>query len=441
MVRVWLVIFGVLTISPLRADWLQAVKAHQSQDYAVAKEHFTKLIPYGNKDAAFNLATMHLYGEGIAVDYSMALAYFKLAAALGHTNTVEVIAQLQQNLDDTQLARADQELVKLQHVARWWLLPHSSNIDAVLSPSPIKRKAPVYPLNAYRTGAIGYVTIRFLVDEQGVVQTADIMDSFPENTFDQSALRALKSWQYQATGVKQILTTRFDYSLNDRLNIDAVELLIEQHQLWRGALLGSAQHQFLLGSLLQLLDTQKVKLSSIDNDMPISAKLDLSVFRAISPVTADFSGFVGNAEVRVAEDGTIVELLRIDFADENKLETLIGLKLTGTLESDVYRLNRSTERRTESLLVIPIMTIPPSLTARYWWDKAARGGSKAAQRMVAPHDQRWEHILVAEQDAATMAWAGSRMLLEGDREAGLALLDAAIAKQYAPALELKRLLM
>ncbi|WP_372626825.1 TonB family protein [Arsukibacterium sp.] len=441
MVRVWLVFVSVLIISPLQADWLQAVKAHQSQNYALAKEQFSQLIPYGNKDAAFNLATMHLYGEGIAVDYSMALAYFKLAAALGHTNTVEVITQLQQNLDDTQLASADQELVKLQHVARWWLLPHSSNIDAVLSPSPIKREAPLYPLNAYRTGAIGYVTLRFLVDEQGVVQTAKVMDAFPEKTFDQSALRALKTWRYEATGAKQILTTRFDYSLNEELNIDAVELLIEQHQLWRGALLGSAQHQFLLGSLLQLLDTQKVKLSVIDNDMPLSAKLDLSTFRTMSPVTADFSGFVGNAEVRVAADGTIIELLRTDFSDENKLQTLLGLKLTGTLESDVYRLNRSADRQTESVLVMPIMTIPPSLTARFWWDKAARNGSKAAQRIVAPHDQRWEHILVEEQDAEAMAWAGSRMLLEGDREAGLALLEAAIAKQYTPALELKRLLM
>jgi hypothetical protein len=60
---------------------------------------------------------------------------------------------------------------------------------------------------------------------------------------------------------------------------------------------------------------------------------------------------------------------------------------------------------------------------------------------MAAYDTRWEQYLLEQQDAEVMAWAGSRLILEGQRQQGLALLDAAIAKSYPLAEELKKQLM
>jgi hypothetical protein len=40
-----------------------------------------------------------------------------------------------------------------------------------------------------------------------------------------------------------------------------------------------------------------------------------------------------------------------------------------------------------------------------------------------------------------MAWAGTRLILEGQREQGLQLLEQAIAKNYEPASEMKKQFM
>ena len=60
---------------------------------------------------------------------------------------------------------------------------------------------------------------------------------------------------------------------------------------------------------------------------------------------------------------------------------------------------------------------------------------------MAAYDKQWEQYLLNQKDAEVMAWAGTRLMLEGQHEQGLALLELAIAKNYAPAKELKQQFM
>lgn len=439
MKKVLFIALAVAMASPIQADWAQAIKAHQTQNYQAAKEHFQKLIPYGHADAAFNLALMYLQGEGVSADESMAIAYFTLAEKLGHHGTAEGLAQLRQLVSAEQLALAEQHFLTLAQHAKWWLLPEQGPAKTVYLPARLKGDYPIYPINAFKAGVVGYVNVRFLVDEQGKVATADVLDAYPEHTFNKSALRAIKDWQFEATGEKYIRFWRFDFKLNETLDIDAVAALIEQHQLWRGAWLGSSHHQFLLASLLELLDTQKDLLIIVDPTLPVEKELDLTVFTPKAKVRANFAGFVGHAEVQVAADGTITEQFNVHFAAENTLKSLIGLKLSGKPDATYrYRLSKASASSRRPINVIPIVTIPASLTSRFWWEKAARNGSKSAQRIIAVYDERWAQILIAEQDAETMAWFAGRTIINGEYQAGHELLDAAIAKDYPTAHELKK---
>ncbi|WP_333606839.1 TonB family protein [Arsukibacterium sp.] len=437
----WMLIIALLLVNPARADWWQAINAYENKEYAAALQGFEQLITLGNEDAAYNLGAMYHNAEGVAADQEKALAYFMLAAELGRADAAELLERLLVQADAAQLAKTEQQLAVLRQSVSIWPKDLNEPTDTVELPRPVKRAEPRYPVDAARSGLFGYVSMRFLVDEQGKVQAIDVVDAYPAKTFDRESIRAVKRWQYEATGKKHLLSVRLDYSLEGAVSVNSAQALIDKHQLWQGSLLGSPQHQLLLGSVLRLMDVQSRVELYIDKSLPIDGHLNLAVFKPFSTVKADFDGFFGRALVRVAEDGRIIEQLSADFAPESDITTLLGLTLSGKIETDVYRLSRGVDQRSRSIYVRPSLSVPASLSAHYWWDSAAKNGSKEAQRIMAAYDERWEQYLLDQQDAEVMAWVGSRLMLEGQRNEGLALLDAAIAKQYRPALELKKQLM
>ena len=60
---------------------------------------------------------------------------------------------------------------------------------------------------------------------------------------------------------------------------------------------------------------------------------------------------------------------------------------------------------------------------------------------MAAYDKQWENYLLARQDEEVMAWTGTRLILEGQRELGMQLLEQAIAKNYQPAKDMKQQFM
>ena len=78
------------------------------------------------------------------------------------------------------------------------------------------------------------------------------------------------------------------------------------------------------------------------------------------------------------------------------------------------------------------------MSGMFWWEQAAKNGNLDAQRVMAAYDPQWESYLLTQQDAEVMAWAGTRMMLEGQHEQGMQFLEQAIAKHYEPAEMLKK---
>jgi periplasmic protein TonB len=61
----------------------------------------------------------------------------------------------------------------------------------------VSRMPPVYPLNARRSGIRGWVTVRFIVNEQGRVEQVTIREAEPPEVFDQSVIRCVGAWRFQ----------------------------------------------------------------------------------------------------------------------------------------------------------------------------------------------------------------------------------------------------
>ena len=67
--------------------------------------------------------------------------------------------------------------------------------------SPLRvlvRIAPEYPLSAKHKGIEGWVRVQFIVNEDGTVSNAVVMEGNPPEIFDQSVIRCVSGWRFQA---------------------------------------------------------------------------------------------------------------------------------------------------------------------------------------------------------------------------------------------------
>ncbi|MBT8340581.1 MAG: energy transducer TonB [Desulfatitalea sp.] len=63
--------------------------------------------------------------------------------------------------------------------------------------TPLTRMPPIYPMAAKRRGIEGWVTVRFEVNEKGVVDQVTIIESQPPDTFNDSVTRCMRGWRFQ----------------------------------------------------------------------------------------------------------------------------------------------------------------------------------------------------------------------------------------------------
>ena len=78
---------------------------------------------------------------------------------------------------------------------------------------PIVQVQPVYPLRAKSIGIEGWVKIKFLVNQKGLVENIRIVKAVPEGVFEKCVKRCLSAWRFSPGTVEgetvntQVLTT------------------------------------------------------------------------------------------------------------------------------------------------------------------------------------------------------------------------------------------
>ncbi len=61
----------------------------------------------------------------------------------------------------------------------------------------VKRRAPIFPMDAAYNGQSGFAFIEFDIDETGAVVNPRIIESWPGEEFDRATLSAMKRWRYK----------------------------------------------------------------------------------------------------------------------------------------------------------------------------------------------------------------------------------------------------
>ena len=77
---------------------------------------------------------------------------------------------------------------------------------------PLKRVEPVYPADAARAGTTGFVEVEFTVDAAGKVASVSVVNAKPSRTFEASAVKAVKQWQFPS-GADGRGKIRLDFAL------------------------------------------------------------------------------------------------------------------------------------------------------------------------------------------------------------------------------------
>ena len=206
-----LILCFVLISSPAIADFITASTAYEKENYAQAFKEFKELAVIGNKRAQHNLAVMYLRGEGVAVDYTEAYAWAKLAQTEDHPEFQGSLDYITGRLsaDESKLANEKAELLYKQYGDDQIYIDFSPIVyaDAVdreatkrkYELKPIKRVQPTYPRQMAIDRVQGWVTIHFEVYPNGLVRNPRIIDSFPEGAFDQVGIHALSKWKFEVT--------------------------------------------------------------------------------------------------------------------------------------------------------------------------------------------------------------------------------------------------
>jgi protein TonB len=78
------------------------------------------------------------------------------------------------------------------------VLKSQYTMDELDSPlMPLVKLPPIYPIRATRRGIEGFVTVEFLVTDQGLVREITIIEAEPENIFDKSVIQCVSHWKFR----------------------------------------------------------------------------------------------------------------------------------------------------------------------------------------------------------------------------------------------------
>lgn len=303
-------------------------------------------------------------------------------------------------------------------------------------PEPLKRIEPKYPKNAARKGIFGFTDLRFLIDEKGMVQTAEVVNSYPDNSFNKSSLKAIKDWKYEATGKKHIGRVTLSYSLGP-LQKDRIENLIKDHKLFEYAIAGTPSYQYALGSLLELVSSNSLGIIEVDKSLGLASDYELpaDLFAKNHINSIKIDGYRGSAQVKTDQQGYVLEVLKSKPLGKTELEKLlIGKKIDSKATSGLYSLYQN---NSDKVHISKVITLSPYYSGDYWLNLAARNGNPDAQRLMAMRSTQWENYMLQQNDAQIQTWAGLNKILKGEKEQGQLLLEKAIAQHYELASELK----
>ncbi|WP_206483448.1 TonB family protein [Thalassotalea sp. G2M2-11] len=199
------------------ADLLSATSFYNKGEYQKAINEFKRLAKLGNKDAIYNIGVMYLHGQGVKENLFNAHSWFQLAADFGVEDAKSATQLIAQKINQPQQLESGYLALNEHYGFERYqknLLPVFNQRPFQKSNQPPRRIHTVdakYPKSAYEKGIEGWVWLEFDIDESGAVKDVDIIDAFPDKTFNRAIYNAVRRWRYEpyrVDGKAQAFTSR-----------------------------------------------------------------------------------------------------------------------------------------------------------------------------------------------------------------------------------------
>ena len=185
-------------------------------DKAQALAWYLKAADQGQHMAAFSVGLLLFGGDGLPQDFPAACKWLDIAVAEAPDMERPIYERAR---DDAARKMTPAQIADAQQQAQAWLAafrarPVRAGGD-VPAPARTKYVPPVYPKNALKSKAEGQVKMDITVAADGTVTDAKVI-SPASAMFDQSALDAVKQWEFEsrpAGAPPVILTVTLTFSL------------------------------------------------------------------------------------------------------------------------------------------------------------------------------------------------------------------------------------
>lgn len=208
---------AVLARAEVPASFNAAVAAYDAGRHEPARDAFLRMARDGRTDAQFNLAAMMANGQGGTTDLPEATLWMTVASEAGYTGAQAALETLHGALDTNQRDRVDDRLAQWREdysrsalharhapefcaeCERDYIGPderHRLNELIREGELRLERKQPRYPPEAASNRIIGQVEMGAWLSVDGTLEQPHVLFSDPAGTFDDSAIRALKRWEF-----------------------------------------------------------------------------------------------------------------------------------------------------------------------------------------------------------------------------------------------------
>ncbi|SFC98139.1 TonB family protein [Pseudoalteromonas denitrificans] len=207
----------ILFSNRIKADLLSASLHYHQANYVLAFKQFSQLAKLGNKDAIYNIAVMYLHGQGVDKNIIKAHSWFLLAADYGLSDASQYAALISTQVANKTALEESYKTLAQKHSYQTFskqLLPiFDDTQSSLLIPKKHYTVDAKYPEQAYKKGLEGWVWLEFDIDDNGAVKDIEILDSYPNKTFNRAIVNAVRRWQYQPYLQAGIATTFYNRSL------------------------------------------------------------------------------------------------------------------------------------------------------------------------------------------------------------------------------------
>lgn len=202
IVRISLAWIAICFSGHTLADFPTAKSLFEKQEYQLAKPRLEKLAELGHVEAQFLVSRIYAEGLGTEVDINKAYAWTLIARERDHPEAAKQYLTLRRKLDSRRDGKEtfsdlngkygkDALYGNLYPIANRFVVGSASKIKA------IRQDEPSYPSYFERGGVSAWAVVHYDINEDGRVENAKVIASFPIEGIDEYVLKAVNNWRFE----------------------------------------------------------------------------------------------------------------------------------------------------------------------------------------------------------------------------------------------------